>query len=415
MRFAFLAALVGVVLAAGTGASQGVRPKKDKAKEKMPAKGASSMKDKMPSSSSTTTFGGKDLNGWMKDLSHDDPSRRSLALIAISQFGDDAAVAVPLIIKRIHDKDASPRAKALLTLRLIGIHKEDVPRMIEAIATRLYRKNESEAVVRYEAALTLRRFASEAKPAIPALINGTLDAGCWEIRHMCAATLWRAAQDSEHGPDPRAVTALVDMIAQRRDPAYQVKLEVITGLGAMGKPSNPLLLARVLKTLESCTSPRARDDKPLGLWAYASLVMLSDGAAGDSALSAIGRLLRSDDLELRTQAAQALGALGKRAQKRVPALIAMIEKDPEAVAVAGACNALASIGDKSEKVIDTLLEVAAHKDPNRASAGVIALVNLNANTPKVNTQLDRLRENKDLDIRLRNLIEQGQKELQKKK
>src|SRR5439155_1733886 len=85
--------------------------------------------------------------------------------------------------------------KACLALRYIEVKKDDRPRIIHALASRLWRRHENEAAIRYEAILTLRQFASDAAPEIPALVNCTLDRTSWETRHMAAATLWLAAID----------------------------------------------------------------------------------------------------------------------------------------------------------------------------------------------------------------------------
>ena len=58
-------------------------------------------------------------------------------------------------------------------------------------------------------------------------------------------------------------------------------------------------------------------------------------------------------------------------------------KDKEAVAVNGACLALIRIGDKSDLVVDALIEVLNNKDPQRATSAVKALVDLKLNTPRM--------------------------------
>ena len=61
------------------------------------------------------------------------------------------------------------------------------------------------------------------------------------------------------------------------------------------------------------------------------------------------------------------------------------------------------------------MEVVGHKDPVRAAAAVTALVNLRVNTTRVTGTLEKMRENKDLDLTLRRHIEEGVVEIKKPK
>src|SRR5262249_60440898 len=137
------------------------------------------------------------ITEWMKDPTSGDPSRRVVAVLATVNFGDEAGDAVPLLIERLSDPDVSPRAKACVALRYVGMHEKHVKDVVKALGQRLSTAKESQAVVRYEAAVTLSRFAEDAAPIIPALISGLTDGSSWEIRHACASVLWRAAMDSK--------------------------------------------------------------------------------------------------------------------------------------------------------------------------------------------------------------------------
>src|SRR4051812_9137286 len=52
---------------------------------------------------------GRTFEEWKADLQHADPSVRTEAILAIVRFGPRAAEAVPLLLKRCLDLDASPR------------------------------------------------------------------------------------------------------------------------------------------------------------------------------------------------------------------------------------------------------------------------------------------------------------------
>ncbi len=164
-----------------------------------------------------------------------------------------------------------------------------------------------------------------------------------------------------------------------------------------------------------CAVARTVENKPLSIWAYASLVALDDENKGNEALVAIAKFLKPDHkLEHRAEAAQALGALGKRAKKRIPSLIAMLD-DKEAVAVSGACAALTQIGDPSDKVVDALVRVAQHKDRFRSAPAIIALVNLKVNTSQVLDALEKVRANRETHKDILPLVQGAIEELKKTK
>jgi HEAT repeat protein len=145
----------------------------------------------------------------------------------------------------------------------------------------------------------------------------------------------------------------------------------------------------------------------------------------DEYLSGIAKYLKKEySLEIRTQAAQALGALGKKSQKRINSLIKLMD-DKEPVVVYGASAALVQICQALEKnddkVIDALISLLKAKDVNRVACGIFALVNLKADIPRVHTALEKVidtekaRAAKDVNAALIKLAQDAIKELKKPK
>jgi HEAT repeat protein len=365
-----------------------------------------------------TSVGGKTLQQWKELITKGDASQRAQAIMTIMEFGNSAAKCVPDLIGRLNDPDVSPRARALLALRTIAIEERDVEKVVSAVAKRLVYAGpggslaETQAVIRYEATITLRRFIADGAPAIPNLITATQDKASWEIRHNSIALLWRIGVETskDKPPDPRITEALLSSIQPKA--TFQEKLEAIQGLGAMGRPGNQALLKRVIDTLSICTNARVESNRPLTIWAYAGLVAMQDGTAADKSLNRLLQFLKHENLDMRIQAAVAVGALKGQAKKTVPALVAML-KDREPLGIQAGCAALALVGDKSDAVISPLIELLDHKDIGCASAAVASLVNLKQNTTRVMSKFDKMLEKKDLDIRLRYIIDEGIKELKK--
>jgi len=407
MRVAFGTILLGAIL---SGASALAQPPAGK-----------STKDPAPPEKVVwpKVVNGKTLPLWQEALATSiDPSMRSRAIMAIVQFGEPAAQTVPLILRRLDDKDVSPRAKALTALGMMSVNDEDIRKVVEAVSARLDPKREHQAVIRIEAVRTLARFHKDLSPAIPGLVLAAKDPDSWEIRHLAIALLWRYAAETK-AEDTRITEALLLPLgdtrpgsARAQDSANAVRLEAVMGLAALGLPSNPSLQQRVFTALDSAARSR---NKPIAIWGNVGLVSLhkENTESSNQALGSLGRLLNKDNpLETRVQAASALGALGNKAKSRLPLLRAML-KDKEPSAVHAACTSIRQIGDKSTNTLNALIELANHKDPVRAAAGVIALVQMWPKEPRVTDTFNKMLDKKDIDNNLRGLVLAGLKELKK--
>jgi hypothetical protein len=421
MRVAIIIALAVVLLAEGGVSAQPARPP-GKGLSKGKANGSLQAQPQPALAGKGKTFRGKTLKEWIAELNSGDASKRTVAVLAIMQpdFVPESKAAVPAIVRLINDHDISLRAKACISLRYLEVDKDHVSNVVRALATRLWYKNERQTVIRYEAIVTLRRFANDAADAIPGLINCTLDLTSWETRHMAAGTLWRTALGgTSKGTDPTAVRALIKLL-NGKITTYEEKLEVIIGLGSLKRSTDLSLQAEVIAQLDTASRTRSTTNRPLAIWAYAGLVMQSNGARADEALAAIGRHLNREkhSLEIRTQAVQALAALGPRAKSRIPHIIRMLD-DPEPVAVDGACLALVRMGDSSDKITDALVSLLKHKDRLCVGSAITALANLKANKPSVLQGLEDLikRENqkpaKDINADLIKLAQAAIKYIQK--
>jgi HEAT repeat protein len=354
---------------------------------------------------------GKDLEEWIREMSDRDPSKRTLAVLAIPSFGPDSQLAVPALLNRLRDGDVSPRVRAVMVLRAVAVADEDAPKVVTALANRLAGQDrEPQTATRYEITLTLGRFIKEGGPAIPALARAVqTETGSWEVRHQCVQLLWRIARDPQNGPDPRAVKAL--LAASQNEYVHLCKLEILQGLGALGKPTDPSLAAKVQHALGNAARSTT---KAYALWGLVGLVQF-DPQNAEPSLKAIAKYLKSPNAETRNQAAQALGLLGDKAKSRVPDLLDLLDDRASPVAY-GACAGLASIGDASPKVVAALVALLEHKDPIRVSGAAQALAVLKVNTPQVTGALEKLlkREDKDAD-RLRDVVRSSLEQIRKGK
>jgi HEAT repeat protein len=311
----------------------------------------------------TSEVAGKTLAQWMADLKHPDPSVREEAIRAVTLFGPEASKAVPLLVDRLRDNDASPRVKACVALSMVEISKADIPAVVRALAQRV--QEDTQSIVRYYAAVALIRFGEDAKPAVQALALRVSDGASWEIRHACVVALRRAGRDARGVPHPGVTRALLEAL---RDPTLQVRFEAVTALGALGQPEDPALLSTVLRAMEDRLHDR---DKTVQIWAMVGLMALDK--VNDAHVQAIIKFLkdRSQEPRVRIQAARALGTMGKKARGGVEALVSVL--DDKEMVVAAACASLAEIGDPGPEALAALAEMLKNPDLALRSHAAYAL------------------------------------------
>jgi HEAT repeat protein len=368
---------------------------------------------------------GKTLREWREVLKSSDASRRSTAILSIMQFGEAASVTVPDLIQVLDkDPDVSPRTKAVTALRVIDVEGADVNRVVQALARRIRtgEGGESQVVVRYEALVTLRRFTADGSPAIPNLIRACNDPGSWEVQQLAVANLWQisAAQSAKsEAADSKVVEALMNVV-MRKGSTYEVKIEALNGLAYLGKPSDQALQQRLTQNLLLLVGgPSIGRDTPLTktqqLWALAALSNLGEtfpGMAG-TPQTRLAKYLKSEELDVRRQAAAALGTLGKRVSKQgLEALIKMLD-DEEPLAVASACQAILAIGEKNDAVISKLVGLLESKRKENIITAANAIVAMREKSKRVLDVMDKLIDSKETDKAVSLYLSMVKKELEK--
>lgn len=311
-----------------------------------PIAGQGKDKDKDPKKDPTgnypTEIGGKDLAQWVQELQDTDSSNRQAAVRAIVQFGPGAKKAVAKVASRLYpanESDALVRADAAAAISMIGVDKEDKKIYDYTLAALAEALADGQRSVRVQAASTLGRFGTDARGAIPKLAGTLQDESSWELR-LASARALGAIGRGEKGADGTAMKALV---ARLIDPCASVRMEVITSLSVLGPAADEKLAATERKFLED-RLVKERDQR-VRLWVRVLLMFLDEKNYMTAAnFNALAKSLGDEDARVRAQAAQALGTLGPKAKDQVPVLLKAAEdKEPE-VQIA-AIGALARIGD----------------------------------------------------------------------
>jgi HEAT repeat protein len=309
---------------------------------------------------------GKKIQNWIDDTRSEDPSVRERAIRAIVHFGPGATKAVPYLVDRCTDPEASPRLRAVMALTVVDIRDSDRNKVIDALAKRLEvnavtkQFEDPQGIVRYHAAVALNRFGEEAKSAIPGLINAVGDRSSFETRKAAIAALRQIARDAKNGPDSRATHAILERIVPGVEPAADVRLEAILSLGYMGRPADKGLLTKVEGALKTCAQGQ---HKPIAIWAIVSQMAL--GEITKEQLDKIAKFVTTTDVDTRIHAARALGSVGPKARPYVGLLIEMLNDKDFDIYAAG-CVSLMSMGEPGEDAVKALTKIADATDETDA-------------------------------------------------
>jgi HEAT repeat protein len=354
--------------------------------------------------------GGRSLESWMRDLTADDASTRTNAIVNIVAFRENAAPAITALLGRFHDGDVSPRVKAVIAFRFLPeIPQNRTAQVVKALAQVL--RSDYESTVRYEAAVTLDRFRGKNKAAVPELIANSRNRSSWEIRYACLTTLLYAGFDPEKGPDPAVTHALLDAT---RDSTHKVRLQAIMNLGFMGRPPDPHLLEEVAGTLHMWARSNTAH-RTTRLWANVSLILLGDKLK-EKSLDAIAKNLTAKESEIKIESINALGVLTEKARDKVPDLVNMLSDSDDAVVVA-ATDALTMLNDKGQRVLLPIINLT---KLNKDHAAVIvhacsALNRIGVADPGVVKALEDVNRRESLPKELRLYADAALKDLLKPK
>jgi HEAT repeat protein len=267
---------------------------------------------------------GKSLGQWVDEIKSKDPSIAENAMKAIARYGKDAQdTAGPVLLTRLdrsdsskHDnRDPAIRCNAALTISVIGLPTKDRKKGALLLRRLL---TDDEPLVRLFAIMALGKLGPcpETKPAIVPIRRMVSDrATSWQTRQAAAYTLGEIGYEKEPSPQElyRNIETLVLASNETREPSGRVREEAIHALLRLGPPKDNKTKATELKWLER--SIKRDPDKRVVVWAHVAMMQL--GLENDlnkrytPHLEAIAKFLTDPDWEVKVEAAQALGGLGR--------------------------------------------------------------------------------------------------------
>jgi len=309
--------------------------------------------DKSKKPVSDIKIDGKTLSQWEREITDRDPSTRQVAMLAVIQFGSAGRQAARELISELGDRDPGLRAHAAYALGMVGMDGQDGPSGLRALADRL---SDSQAIVRYRAAMALGNFGHAAREALLPLWRAYRDPqSAWEVRKAVVYALGNIGMSPDNGPPNRQVSGWLREAL--RDPCAQIRSDAIAYLASFGKPSDQELNF----TRQAFKALLNDKDKTVAIWTRVGLCKFDKKSEGY--VRYIADFLKSPETDLRVQAGRALGMIGPDAESATAALADACQ-DTDARVSLTAMAALKSIGSAAIEALDALYPLG--ESPNEA-------------------------------------------------
>jgi HEAT repeat protein len=321
-------------------------------------------KKQPPPHTATVDVHGKSIEHWIKLIPDKDQSKSEAAIRMVCQFPPERAYqALPAILNRL--RKHTPTSKVDLSIRVNGIiaigyilggYKEADHKYIKDAVTLLKRflptSMETQNIVRLRTLQSLAAIGSDAKEAIPEVISAIKDIETFETRQAAALALGQLGMDKV-GASPTVLKALYGALSDREP--VQVRLAAVQSLSALGGPLNPQLRKDWAQYLNQVAY---KDPEPVvRIWAHLAVMSVIRSVEKER-VDAIVPMLGSADQQVRLQAIQAIGIMGKDAKQAVPALTKAL-LDPEPLVAAWSMWALGRMGPAAAAALPTLQEIRA--------------------------------------------------------
>jgi hypothetical protein len=299
---------------------------------------------------------GKTLDQWIKEINDDDPSHRQMAITQVLLFGPNAKKAIPALIKQVNNSpDVAPKAYAIIALKqLVPLDLPNYGRDAVNALCGIGGLGNTQGTIRIQACLALAAIGPPARDSIPKLVGLVEDRLSNEVRQWAAFALGRVGYDNDGNADPRALGALIGGI---NDVSREVRLECLQSITNLGPPAAGPGAAQVKEKLERRV--KTEKDNSAKIWVRVAIMRMDPTKVNDSNLNPITSLMKEKgDLDIRVQAARAIGYFGPLAKSKIPDLVEALN-DPEPLMVWQALWSLAMMGKEAKNALPQIEKIAA--------------------------------------------------------
>jgi HEAT repeat protein len=347
-----------LVFAALTLGAAGQVPKKadPKMEPRADAKIAAAAANAAPSAVNyPSQIAGKSLDQWIKEIDDPDPSHRVLAIQTVVGFGPNAKRAIPSLIRQVKSSiDQAPKAYAIYALKqLVPLDVQTYGREAVDALCGTGGLDNSQGTIRIQACNALATIGPSARAAIPKLVRLIEDRLSNEVRQAAATALGRVGYDETNYADVRALNALIGGIDDVSREVRLESLQSITNLGPPAAGSTP----QILEKLERRT--KTEKDNSAKIWVRVAIMRMNPSKINDANLNPIAALMKEKgDVDIRVQAARAIGFIGSPAKAKVPELIEALG-DPEPLMQWQVLWSLARMEKDAQRALPQIEKIAA--------------------------------------------------------
>jgi HEAT repeat protein len=338
-----------------------------------------------------TSVNGRPMSEHIKDVSNSDPAIREGALRALPEFGPNAREPATKIVmfhmQLINEKDPGVRAAAIQAIGTFALFSPDGGLLKDADTKEAVRllclTADQGGASRLHAVNTLASFGYKGASAIEYLVglNMTEKEPAYETRRAVATTLGSIAGNKDHGPSPRALHALTDVLIKDKSAAVRLAaFQSVVALGpphssAVGQPKSAIkydtkAIEGYVKNIKTRLLPYKAEvgtkdpDSETGLvernpqveiFARLALMRLDPtNEINDENLNAIAKYItKGNNSGPKIQALSALSYLHERASKKINDVVRALE-DEDPYVVTNAVYTLVAMGDEGKPAIEFL-------------------------------------------------------------
>jgi HEAT repeat protein len=342
-----------------------------------------------------TSVLGRPLSEYIKDIDDPDPAIREQGLRTVPAFGPDARKpAVKAVLRRMsgqNEKDPGVRAAAFEAIGAFALFSENGIVETEADTSEALRillnvasHNDTRGQAsRLHAITTIGNFGPRGLSSIDTLVSTALtkDEPSYDTRRALANTLGAISFIKDHGPSPRSINALLDMI---HDPSAAVRLGAYQSIVLLGpvylpvpKDAPPKTLPKVdektvaahVKAIKVRLAPfkpmpgsktqntatgLVEPDKQVEIFARLALMRLDLKEQTDENLGGIAKYItQPGESGPKLMALNAFVVMGPGGAKRIGDVLAALDDEDPQVVVA-ATTALVAMGPEAKPALEVL-------------------------------------------------------------
>lgn len=267
---------------------------------------------------SSPALGSRPISEWVAELKHRSSVVRAQAALALAEAGPAAREAEAPLAQAMRDPDPEVRYAAVVA---VGAAVPEGKAAVDGLARAL---TDDDWFVRLAAAQALQNLGDRARPAVPALINALAPRDyIKDFRPVrCGEAMVALSRIDPGAKELAGAVKLVvgKLLEDERQGSFGARATGARLLGDCGAAAQSAVPA-VSKLLQD-------PDGDVRVAAAEALLKLAPDRQGEAALAVLAEALKHPDLLVRRRSAEALAGRGPQARSVLPALTAAL-RDPE--------------------------------------------------------------------------------------